>query len=152
MADAEYKRFRCGHCAVEFEAIKEKRYCTKKCNRAAIKKNKSSVSRAEYLAKVRENAVGNFTCEHCGKASFRKLSGTSHSSNRFCSMACRRAASADRVKRIAEHRIEMRACEVCGTAFETSRHRKARTDACREEKARRSRKEANRRKRGKKKE
>jgi Zn finger protein HypA/HybF involved in hydrogenase expression len=88
MADADYMRYRCGFCALEFEAAREKRYCSKKCNKAYIRKN-GSVPRAEYLARVRENAASKFTCEHCGKTAYRRLSGTNTGPNRYCSMACR---------------------------------------------------------------
>lgn len=153
MPEADYKRFRCNHCAVEFESIKEKRYCTKKCNKAAIRKNKSSVSRAEYLTKVRESSASKFNCEHCGKEAHRKLSGTNKAKgivNRFCSMACRSGAKVARIKKMVERRIETRACEVCGAAFETSRHRKVCSDECGGEKARRSVNAANRQKIGNK--
>lgn len=55
-------------------------------------KNNSVLSRAAYLAKVRENSASKFICEHCGKEAHRKLSGTNQargSGNKFCSMACR---------------------------------------------------------------
>lgn len=48
-----------------------------------------SMTRAEYRESVRKGAAGNFTCEHCGSPAYRRLSGTSKSPNRFCSMACR---------------------------------------------------------------
>lgn len=91
VADSNYKRFKCNHCAKEFEAKKEKRYCSRVCNVTYNKKHKITIPRAEYVAKMRENAVGNFVCEYCGKDSYRGMSGTNPGPSRFCSMACRTA-------------------------------------------------------------
>ena len=55
---------------------------------------KATLTRAEWRVSVRVNAKGSFVCEHCGADSFRKMSGTSKSLNRFCSMACRVGAAA----------------------------------------------------------
>lgn len=148
MADAEYKRFTCTHCNLEFEATKEKRYCTRKCNQAAIRKNKTSVSRAEYVAKTRENAASKFTCERCGIEAFRKMSGTNKAKgfvNRWCSMSCRSAAAAERNQNRAGHAPQVCACEICGAAFEAARTKKVCSDDCRKEKARRATNAANRR-------
>lgn len=51
------------------------------------------LSRAEYNAALRAKSAGNFTCEHCGAAAWRKISGTNQSKgikNRFCCMECRK--------------------------------------------------------------
>ncbi len=133
MTEANYKRFRCSHCAVEFEAIKEKRYCTKKCNRAAISKNKSSVSRAEYLAKVREHSACKFTCEHCGKEAHRNLSGTNKKKgfvNRFCSMQCKKdAAAAERPAPYSPCHAGY--CGTCGKPFVSKRKKVYCSEQCR---------------------
>ena len=124
MPEANYKRFRCSHCTVEFEAIKEKRYCTKKCNRAAIKKSKSSVSRAEYLAKARENSASKFVCEHCGKEAHRKLSGTNKKKgivNRFCSMQCRKDSASQAELRRSQVAKEIAALKRIARYVETPR-------------------------------
>ena len=87
-----YIRCVCEGCNTEFEAVRPKRYCTRKCNKAAIRKNKTSVSRAEYVANMRENAASKFTCECCGIEAFRTMSGTNKAKgyeNKYCSMACR---------------------------------------------------------------
>ena len=92
-----YIRCVCEGCNTEFEAVRPKRYCTRKCNKAAIRKNKTSVSRAEYVANMRENAASKFTCECCGIEAFRTMSGTNKAKgfvNRWCSMICRSAAAA----------------------------------------------------------
>jgi len=159
MANAEYKRFTCTHCKLDFEATKEKRYCTRKCNQAAIRKNKTSVSRAEYVAKTRENAASKFTCECCGIEAFRTMSGTNKAKgfvNRWCSMICRSAAAAQAearqstvakeiaaLKRIARHveRAMMFRCHCvhCGSEMIVRRngglHKKV-CDACSAEKIR----------------
>ena len=89
-----YIRCVCEGCNTEFEAVRPKRYCTRKCNKAAIRKNKTSVSRAEYVANMRENAASKFHCEFCGIEAHRRLSGTNKAKsyvNKFCSMDCRTA-------------------------------------------------------------
>lgn len=89
-----YIRCVCEGCNTEFEAVRPKRYCTRRCNKATIRKNKTSVSRAEYVANMRENAASKFTCECCGIEAFRTMSGTNKAKsyvNKFCSMDCRTA-------------------------------------------------------------
>ncbi len=143
-----YIRCVCEGCNTEFEAVRPKRYCTRKCNKAAIRKNKTSVSRAEYVANMRENAASKFTCECCGIEAFRKMSGTNKAKgfvNRWCSMSCRSAAAAERNQNRAGHAPQVCACEICGAAFEAARTKKVCSDDCRKEKARRATNAANRR-------
>lgn len=135
VSEANYKRFRCSHCAVEFEAIKEKRYCTRKCNQAAIRKNKTSVSRAEYVAKVREHSACKFTCEYCGKEAHRKLSGTNKKKgivNRFCSMECRKKSAAA-IRPAPFSPCCASYCKKCGGPFVSRRKSLYCSDACQAE-------------------
>lgn len=91
MPEANYKRFSCAHCAKQFESAREKKYCSRKCNVAYLKKIGPQQTRAEYLARI-TNPDTRFECEHCQKPSRRKLSGTNTKNghaNRWCSMACR---------------------------------------------------------------
>lgn len=51
----------------------------------------------EWLAELRANSKHGFHCEHCGRHSIRRPGGTTRVNgyvNRWCSMACRKAAAA----------------------------------------------------------
>jgi 5-methylcytosine-specific restriction endonuclease McrA len=84
----------------------------------------ASLSRAAYLAGARK-PEHYFKCEHCGKDSYRKLSGTTGSPNRWCSMQCRKDASAARLLAIRAPPVS-KICHVCATPFTATRHNKAR--------------------------
>ena len=87
-------RYTCEGCNVLFDSDRPKRYCTKKCNRAHLKKTGPKLTRLEYLAKVRENAASRFHCKFCGIEAQRSMSGTNTAKgyvNKFCSMRCRDA-------------------------------------------------------------
>ena len=78
------------------------------------------------------NRSSNFHCEHCWKASYRRVSGTnkaSGSDNRWCSMSCRRAqavrlddeiSALGRIGRRARARPGAGICLVCGQACSKS--------------------------------
>lgn len=133
MPEANYKRFTCAHCKLQFDAAREKKFCSKKCNKAFIKKSCASVSRADYLARVRDGAACIFTCEHCAKPASRPIGGANKRSghkNRWCSMACRVAAAAlarppQACKVWAAH------CVVCAAPFVARRERDVCSEACR---------------------
>lgn len=83
----------CAHCKTHFESIRKKLYCSLQRSRKAQDKKRSPVSRAEYDA-MRRSAANYFKCEHCGKDSYRKMSGTNKGPNRFCTMQCKKDAAA----------------------------------------------------------
>lgn len=95
-----YIRCVCEGCNTEFEAARQKRYCTRRCNKAHLKKIGSRQSRAEYLSAARSRAVEYskhyFNCAHCGVLAYRKLGGNNVSkgyANKYCAMSCRVAAA-----------------------------------------------------------
>lgn len=93
----ECTRYTCEGCNTLFESERPKRYCTRQCNKAHLRKIGPQSTRAEYIAKRRENSASKFNCEFCGIEAHRKLSGTSKAKgyeNKYCSMECRVAKAA----------------------------------------------------------
>lgn len=83
MADAEYKRLTCERCSINFTNPRATKYCSRKC------RDGTKQTRQEWRETIRTGGIGNFECEHCGVTSYRRLSGSTGSKNKFCSMACR---------------------------------------------------------------
>ena len=159
MAETDCKRYTCEGCNTLFDSVRAKRYCTRECNKAHLRKIGPQSTRAEYIAKTRENSASKFHCEFCGIEAFRKMSGTNKAKgfvNRWCSMRCRSAAAAQAearqsmvakeiaaLKRIARH-VERAMmfrwhCVHCGSEMIVRRngglHKKV-CDACSAEKIR----------------
>lgn len=132
VTDTNYKRFSCAHCKQQFEATREKKFCSRKCNKAFLRKSGSSVTRAEYLERVQTGAACRFACEHCGVASSRRPGGANIKRgyvSRFCSMKCKLDAAAlarpgDACTVWASH------CATCSAAFVARRKRAFCSDAC----------------------
>jgi 5-methylcytosine-specific restriction endonuclease McrA len=132
VSELDYKAFACEGCGINFNAPKQRRYCTKKCNKAHIKRTKSGTSRADYLVRIRENAVGNFVCAHCGVKSFRGLSGRNKQRgyvNTYCSIACRDLA-ADAIRPPPFSTIYCVQCAECSKPFSSRRKRSNCSDEC----------------------
>lgn len=96
MAEMDCKRYTCEGCNTLFDSVRAKRYCTRECNKAHLRKIGSRSTRAEYLADRRAKAIQEspsyFHCCQCGVLAHRKLSGTSKAKgyeNKYCSMECR---------------------------------------------------------------
>lgn len=85
------RTFTCGQCGQEFTSPRTKKYCSQRCCWVAQGRKAGVRPRAQYDASVK-NPAAEFTCEHCGASAKRKLGGNS-TRNRWCSMACRSAAS-----------------------------------------------------------
>lgn len=116
MTEANYKRITCAHCNSVFQSTrKNKKYCTVKCSRKAQDRKRNPLTRAEYEAS-RKKAANYFKCEHCGKDSYRNISGTNTGPNRFCCMQCMKDAAA--AKRPAKVDVFLsKPCTVCNAAF-----------------------------------
>jgi hypothetical protein len=90
----------CTDCGAGFISRRSPKRC-KPCAAKRINANararsyakEGRVPRSAYLAEIRKDATGNFTCVQCGKDSYRKLSGTNKANghaNKYCSMSCRK--------------------------------------------------------------
>lgn len=83
----------CQHCGTTYTKARATLYCSRECAQAAQSRKRSKRTRAERLAQIR-NPANWFACEHCGKESHRRMSGTNTAKgarNRWCSMACKAA-------------------------------------------------------------
>jgi 5-methylcytosine-specific restriction endonuclease McrA len=132
VTEANYKRFSCAHCNLQFENVREKKFCSKKCNKAFIKRAGATVSRAEYLARVRDGAACLFTCEHCKKPSSRPFGGTNRDggyANRWCSMACR-VGAATAIRPLSFCKVCTSVCGACKHPFVSRRKREFCSDEC----------------------
>lgn len=99
MAEAEYRRLECSGCKTELTGRRRK-WCSTTCK----ERQRNPMTREEYRAQCKVDAKGYFTCEHCGRESYRNASGaaTEHGyANRWCSMACR-VERAERIRREVE--------------------------------------------------
>lgn len=108
---------RCQQCGATYSARKGKLYCCRKC---AYRARDGSLRTAEeHRAWLRAKSAASFTCEHCGQAAYRRISGSNKKngfSNRWCSMACRMATAETVRKEVeflrrlgARHRAAVRA-------------------------------------------
>ncbi len=88
VTEVNYKRNTCASCGQTFQHKRKKKYCSDQCKQQLYRRNAGKLPIDEYNLNRRQAAHW-FECEWCGKDSHRRLSGTTSSPNRFCSMQCR---------------------------------------------------------------
>jgi 5-methylcytosine-specific restriction endonuclease McrA len=133
----------CLACRSEFLTDRDTRlFCSKKC--AYASRDRRHEERCAARNKVRGKPENHFTCEHCGRRSYRSLSGTNAakgSRNRWCSMSCKKAAAtAERERRQTASPPKMcayfaRYCNECGIGFGSRHAESLECGCCRQRKA-----------------
>lgn len=134
----------CVHCGTLFwQTYPHNRFCSRQCGddygnarqSAARREYRSIVHEAHVVARrlyLRISEASKFTCEHCGKQTWRSVSGGNRKrgySNRWCSNDCRKAANAE--KRQPEYcKVHSSECANCKKVWLA---RKKGTSACSDE-------------------
>lgn len=128
----------CEHCGAGFRGMWHQKYCSPQCHDVAARRRRGANPIADEIRRRREASSHWRICEHCGQKFLRKPGGSDTGrTGRWCSMACRVAASSTRGDREQKPRFSaVHSCLGCAALIAIRKKRCAKCSVVAEEAAR----------------